>query len=128
MTKELQIVSREQAIRLCEVGFDWDCYFAWRLENNEFGEANILVDFQGSNVLPDYAVAPTVALALKWFREEKLMCFSIEYHNTHRRYYYNIWYSHKHFERPDFYTYDEAESALLDALLDLVINDKNNEK
>ena len=139
---ELQIVNLEQAKRLKQAGFDWDCFDAFRLVDNEFGKANELVPYQGSNKLSDYASAPTVALALKWIREnyKKLnLYFYIYAEKEHYGYFINKgvedYYSEMkknqdgEFESNKdgrFKTYDTAESILLDKLLTLI--EKDNEQ
>jgi len=99
--KQLQIVNFEQAEKLKskEIGFDWETpYF------NKKGELSGLY-------------LPTVALALKWFRDVKGMHGYIKYWSGFGWAYYGSSYVDK--VKPTLYlTYDEAESALLDALIE----------
>ena len=95
----LQLVSVEQAKKLKELGFDWsvDRYYGGRYP------------------------APFVALALKWFRDEKDLLNSINISGQDVDN-YNIWYEYltpNSYERSTaFLYYEEAESALLDALIE----------
>jgi len=127
--KELQIVNFEQAQRLKAAGFDWEGYCAYRIVNNEFGdESKEVVPYQGK-ALDDYALAPTVALALKWFRDVKGIKFTINldyaYENGFKAYYYEYKIEYacgittsKQFRTfHEKYAYEAAESALLDKLL-----------
>ena len=119
--KQLQLVTYEQAKKLKELGFNWECYCHYTylatkpiLENGKYWNSNRCADYECK-----YS-APTVALALKWFRDVKGIvngikreniddCDLIEYCG-----HFNDMYI------TDFtYTYyEEAESALLDALLE----------
>jgi len=111
---QLQLVTNEQAQRLKKLGFHWKCstmYSDERLSKSFYGNHNNWDD-------DDLASAPTVALALKWFRDvkEKFGVLGIdECIDTVR--FYNMVGSEesKHFD-----TYDAAESALLDGLLTII--------
>jgi hypothetical protein len=103
--KELQFVSFEQAQRLNKAGFDRKCdKMFWR-------------DGMGT-------AKPTVALALKWFRDEKKACMAIVNSDEEVVFYGVI--SNKKFSGVGFDTYEAAESAILDELLEL-INPNNNQ-
>jgi hypothetical protein len=128
MKQQLQFVSFEQAKKLKELGFNWKCnahYFDdgdLDLEQNDFdwnsqpywdGKAYTLILFS----------APTVALALKWFRDVKKIKNTIQ---ATENIYYGTYY--KDGSRPctiNFVTYDEAENALLDELLKLKKHENN---
>jgi len=117
--QELEIVNIEQAKRLKALGFEWETdtfYF----EDEAKG-------------VP--CPAPTVALALKWFRDVKGMQNIIQvFHgsNTSKKFFYkyNFYVFFEGYEIPGefrygdeydktrYNTYETAESALLDALLD----------
>ena len=122
---QLQLVTYEQAKRLKDAGFDWETESAWR-------------NFE-SNERVSYS-APTVSLALKWMRDVKKIYGCVRHNNS--LYEKRILYSYcidrysddcnheglsisyaKHSN--SFYTYEEAESALLDELLNLL--DQENE-
>ncbi|MDR3266238.1 MAG: hypothetical protein LBT24_01530 [Tannerella sp.] len=118
--EKLKIVSFEQAQKLKEMGFDWMSRFAPSIYYNESGKLSDSPFYP----LEEYYPAPTIALAIKWFRDvKKYECEIYFIRNLSGRDYrqYNI-FSHtdkvwlvkdsKHFD-----TYEEAESALLDELL-----------
>jgi len=126
-TKELQITSYEQAVSLNDVGFDWDCFHAYRIRDNELGKAGELVDYQGNIGNPDYTTAPTVALALKWFREVQNIKNGVQILGNYKGLVYIGNYAKDGEEtqfigytNSGFLTYEEAESALLDELLELI--------
>jgi len=131
--KQLQLVNYEQAKKLKELGFDWRArphYIAGRLYTRDFtnsGDSN-------HNLWDNAFSAPTVALALKWFRDVKGLCGSVSYDHTfdndssttwnhyvyiiHKKgqdYAYYAWdlISPKDLDKVcRFNTYEEAESAL----------------
>ena len=136
MTNKLQIVSREQAIRLCEVGFDWETRFFYNKIGKHADTIGVQSEqyYQNWNKGKVYVSAPSIALALKWFRDVK------EIHNTvnihHIRDGFGEIFKYKGVKdfsnlfltqtEEIFDNYEAAESALLDELLDLVINDKKD--
>jgi hypothetical protein len=103
--KELQIVSFEQAQRLKALGFDW------AISRNSY---------------KDLYFAPTVALALKWMRDEKdIVCHAIS-EMKHFRLSYKFLYRINYAQvksKKEFDTCEAAESALLDELIDIIENE-----
>ena len=72
---KLQLVSFEQAQKLKELGFDWGCEYVYNLHNinpnmpsRKFETISHNHNYEGEKSL---ASAPTVTLALKWFRDVK---------------------------------------------------------
>ena len=121
MEKRLQIVNYEQAQRLKKAGFDWyvpDFY----VENpNDFMlEKPVLtkIKWDELDTTNIYYAAPTVALALKWFRGEKKIpnAVCIKDFNWEFEYYYIV----PSEKCDDYDTYEAAESALLDELLNIL--------
>jgi hypothetical protein len=151
--KELQPVTFEQAKRLKNLGFDWRCiagynndgkkvyckrdaYYAQTIYAND-----MTVDFNTNSaggLTPDYFTVsvPSVALALKWFRDEKKIRNAVNFFDafdaTLPRYAgvyqvprimdsgkrvlspYTVYYT---FPQKD---YESAGSALLDELLTIL--------
>ena len=110
----LALVSLAQAKKLKELGFDWEVL--------EYYEHDNLIHYNDEEInwndsIRKYEVysAPLVALALKWFRDVKYIR-----HNAcaFEIYKYTNEYS----------TYEEAESKLLDALLEYVDMLNNSER
>jgi hypothetical protein len=124
--KQLQLVTFEQAKRLKKAGFNWSTAEFYRPD----GTADIYVHWNYND--RGYFSAPSVALALKWFRDEKAYRVSvmdtregkfgyrifIKYHTE-----YDIEYQ---YSITNYDTFDAVESALLDELLRLVESIKNN--
>jgi hypothetical protein len=138
MEETLQIVSFEQAKRLRQLGFMWadGCLFYYDKwgqlspallagvdEENGNGET-----FENYIELPTYSgkfgcLAPTTALALKWLRDTKQLRHDGGNYCVDNNYRFwwtrqpvlkglDTWQVTKHYD-----TYEEAESALLDAVL-----------
>jgi hypothetical protein len=127
--EQLSLVSYGQAKRLNAVGFDWECSgYYWKSENRGRGHEII-----NHNKYDDYS-APTVALALKWFRDERNLTGLIARNATD--WYFEIckagcgtsvYFSPDSFCYEDgFETYESAESTLLDELLTIL--EKEEEK
>ena len=131
--KALQLVSLAQAKKLKELGFDWEVIFDY---SKKFGSDEIIlsnVEFSNdynTNYGEDTYSAPSISLALKWFRDVKGVPNSIdsEWYDGSIKIAYII----KYFETENetdcesdyehYSTYEEAESALLDALLEYCEN------
>ena len=124
--KELQIVSFEQAQRLKAAGFDWllkEFYNPRGIFETEYTQSK---KNWNKGI---YISAPTTALALKWMRDVKNVQNGVMYYETidgRELHYYG-----RHQTVPlyrntkSFDTHEEAESALLDGILnDLDKSDK----
>ena len=119
---QLQTVSLEQAKRLKKIGFDWECDDAF------FDNENIKKCYTCRLMQPcDICIsAPTVALALKWFREVKGIYNTIEFNLAG----FGIWYTGLFLRKEDYVPqiatlkekYEAAESALLNELLTIIEN------
>jgi len=124
-TKELQLVTFEQAKRLKQVGFDWDKVSHFYTElNSDIVEVNpfTIQKYQYNETF----LAPTVALALKWFRDTKGFFSRIDFDlQGFRKGFY--WTCFRLIDRNSLKTesnkygsYESAESALLDELLTIL--------
>jgi len=124
--KELQRVNFEQAQRLKAAGFEWECdyYYSYDEDYPEIHD-----EFpQRGNELFNYShyqathSAPTVALALKWMRDEKRLYFDIQHSAEIEKFsYYNFTLFEEFWTTSnDYKTYEVAESALLDELLTIL--------
>jgi hypothetical protein len=128
-TKQLQLVTFEQAKRLKMAGFNWPTIAVYE-ENEEGGIRHELHFYQPINHNNEFfgesLSVPTVALALKWFRDEKdIVChvitqmkhFRLEYRFLYRLNYAQVTSN----ALPDC---EAAESALLDELLNILEKEK----
>ena len=68
---QLQIVSKEIALELRELGFDWKCDYQWNLLTNKHQKQfNQYPDnFNSKDYTNNCCSAPTQALVCKWFRD-----------------------------------------------------------
>jgi len=136
--KQLQLCSFEQSKRLKQLGFDYPC-FEFYYEDGELGhhfdgncDAYFPDNFNKEDTgcyLGDLEIfsAPPVALALKWFRDEKNIYSWIETH-----FYAGNKIKYRGFigvginEMTNIFdTYESAESVLLDELLEILENNNN---
>ena len=133
--QQLQLVTFEQARRLKKLGFNWPVHEKFNLEGmggmrehytlvksplgdwnhpNWNGEGH--VEHDGKE---NYVSCPETALALKWFRDVKRMFFRITYFFIESK---NsiAWVGliNTKVETSNCDTYEAAESALLDALIE----------
>jgi hypothetical protein len=122
--KQLQLVTFEQAKRLDAVGFDYPV-FNWYSKTGDLHIQGNVKGFKGWKSWHLWEAtkgvrfsAPTVALALKWIRDENGMRFLINMY-IDPIVYFGVWViKYDSFETTDNYaTYEAAESALLDELL-----------
>ena len=129
-TKEtqLQLVTHEQAKRLKEVGFDWNVDSAYH--SGQLAEG---MDYSNHSKNFDVCSAPTVALALKWFRDVKGIVNSIKrvevsdnMYFVNNSYEYIGQFKDLYITDYSYPTYEQAESVLLDELLTLTEQDNEN--
>jgi len=133
MKKELQLVSFKQAQRLKELGFDFETthfYIESEEENNVYPFWRSIESY-GRNIYnwnnkEDLISAPTVALALKWFRDVKgiVNCIKREIVENDGTIEYLGQFKNMYLTDYTYDTYEAAEKALLDELLTLIENEE----
>ena len=114
---ELQLVSLEQAKKLKELGFKWGVFHGYYHEDDVIIKSVLAVNPNNDD---DYISVPYVALALKWFRDVKGVYISIKGDVTKFGIHYEIDFLGMFFKSPKYNSYELAESALLDALIEYV--------
>jgi hypothetical protein len=119
-TKELQLVTYGQAVRLKKLRFKWYTATVYAINPNdnkpELCDRGIAISHRNKIICS----APTVALALKWFRDEKNIVGYL-YKSMYDRFCLSIYSEEQeNYTRYKFDTYEAAESALLDALLTIL--------
>jgi hypothetical protein len=127
-TKEqLPLVTYEQSKKLDESGFDWKTshsYF-FRPSSTGYKKPAWVLDMGYKIKRESSLPAPTVALALKWIRDVKGFDSGIAQQKLKRFAYWFKKPGQDNFEMWNNYaTYEQAESALLDALLTILETDK----
>jgi len=121
MKKELQLCSFEQAQRLKKAGFDWEvgeCYFEY---DKRLGTGYKATNHNFQDSRCRSVSAPTVALALKWIRDEKgiVNCIKRDFEYSEIPVYLGQ-FKDMYITDYGYDTYEEAESALLDELLNIL--------
>jgi hypothetical protein len=122
----LQLVTFEQAKRLKEIGFEWPVNHYYSVPNGILYQTEL---FAQCNAASWWLSAPTIQLALKFFREVKGIFASVSFgylttdgdvflsssiHDLNGQVDFN---KRQDYIKPD--EYDEAESALLSHLLEI---------
>jgi hypothetical protein len=113
MTKEF--VPYELALKLKQLGFDEPC-FAWYVSESyglAYGEA------VKSDLIKDGIVAPTFSQAFRWFREKQFL-IDVTSLNSDEYEFYIKWSFAYSFLSDIYKTYEEAELACLDKLIEIV--------
>jgi hypothetical protein len=116
--QQLQLVTYKQAKRLKEAGFDWLTYHYY----SSIKELCCNQSFQNFNDNGIWSIsAPTVALALKWFRDEKGVFGNIigAYCDGKEFYWNEVFINNEWVENQNFDSYEDVESNLLDRLLSM---------
>jgi hypothetical protein len=129
MNKEF--VNYNQALKLKELGFDEPCFGFYQLEYGEIRP--IMVDdneqyrltgyrtCKNSEIPKHYTSAPTYQQAFRWFREKYGMIFTLI---ASTYYYPSVSFintdGNSEIELGEFETYEEAELACLDKLIEIV--------
>lgn len=128
MKNQLQIVTLNQAIILKELGFDWevDRYYALVTDYHYQWEKGRIYRNSCVNNVPEVASCPTVALALKWFRDAKNIRTEIRESRSFTNKYIcsyrtedGLFFSTGLGDGKVIPTYDDAECELLNGLLTL---------
>ncbi len=127
--EKLQLVTFEQAKKLKDLGFDLDCNMFYST-NGEITEINKICVYDKQYAKEFFVYpAPSVALALKWFRVEYSLMGCVIYDHTVGEAYHHYTYTytlgaryHKCFD-----SYEKAECQLLNKLIEIA-NSHNNSK
>jgi hypothetical protein len=116
MTRE--IVPYKLALKLKELGFDEPC-IAWYVSDSYGLEYGKVVK---SDLIKDGLVAPLFQQAFRWFRDEHGHNGVVEGCKKHG-FEWCIFPDMEHYIKPpnNFNTYEEAELACLDKLIDIII-------
>ena len=117
-----EFIKYEQALALKELGFDEPCQLGWYLPHSEIAiKAGVEPDtwqLIPTHPLLNQIAAATFSQAFRWFREKYAeLDFGVaKIHNGTNNYHYHINLQWEFFEG----TYEEAELACLDKLIEIV--------
>ncbi len=120
MTREF--VPYELAVKLKKLGFNEPCFFAFDNCSTPMRCTDLRTNeqkFEGVNYNSStYTSQPTFSQAFRWFREQRfLIHFSSHDHNIHD--FYIKWSPEKSILSDAYDTYEEAELACLDKLIEI---------
>jgi len=105
----------EQSLALKELGFDWECLHSYELK----------IQFNTStSYKQEYVSAPLIQQAFRFFREKYGLICQVTYDNFKGTFGYQIDGNSKHYFDDGFITYEEAEQACLDKLIELAKESK----
>jgi hypothetical protein len=124
-----EFITYEQALELKELGFDESC-FGYYEPNGELDyiENHILKDFPylaKNSEWQDLVAAPLYQQAFRWFREKYNIISSTRTH-FNEEFFYEIYVDVMNEITSDYYnTYEEAELACLNKLIEIVKDKKD---
>ena len=125
---EKEFVPYELAVKLKALGFDEPCFGYWYTAQEEYKKIEIqlaTIDFlEGEE---DYILALTFQQAFRWFREKYQLQSEILWITDMNCFWYKTGkfkYSSRDLSKDDYKTYEEAELACLDKLIEIVENEK----
>jgi len=120
---KLQIVAKEQAVKLRQLGFDWQTEYLFHTKSKEPFPSNGMGVYHKDT----YFYAPTVALAMRWIREEKRINIDVNFHCVENKYWIGIYDYNKLIYSTDvlFTIHEDAELAGIDYSLNYLLNKKH---
>jgi hypothetical protein len=117
-----EFVPYDRSLKLKEIGFDEPCLARWIEKDSRDGgglKLEIWNDEDTVFEVKSWTKAPTFSQAFRWFREKRfLIHFSSHDHNIHD--FYIKWSPEKSILSDAYDTYEEAELACLDKLIEIV--------
>jgi hypothetical protein len=131
-TKQLQLVAFKQSERLKKLGFDWEVT-AYYNEDGELFQQTTFEDYNsdkyydGKAFTIDLISAPAVALVLKWLRDKGEISY-VAFDWQLKKFYYVLKRRCLDFACVSdsvYETYEEAESAMLDEMLNVLEEEKD---
>ena len=113
---EKDIVSFEQAIELCTIGFNEKTMRGYDIADRMLYICQ--VDEDGLYMSDKDIAAPTKSQVFRWFRE-KYDLFGLVNRLEHMEEYYYMWVIERECHSSDWETYEKAEDACIDKLIEL---------
>jgi len=125
-----EFVKYEQALALKELGFDEQCFSFYNIEGELYESEGYYR--RGYNVYEDEVIAPLYQQVFSFFREKYKLYPEIGLHDREDEEtwrftisilgYYELAYNQNVGKEPYHKTYEEAEQACLDKLIEIVKN------
>jgi len=119
MTKEF--VPYELALKLKQLGFDEKCFCNWEESWSPEPEHEIrmILTTDQTWLRPGWVRAPTFSQAFRWFREKEFL-IDVTSLNSDEYEFYIKWSFAYSFLSDIYKTYEEAELACLDKLIEII--------
>jgi len=133
MNKQLEIVSFFQAAQLKKIGFNWECPYYYHIDSGM--RCEFQSQYYDYNSTENLLSAPTIALALKWFRQipnqnlhstsayECRFMFGIDYELTGVIQDNHTFKSARVCSRGNCSDHNDAEYMMLDKLIDILLDE-----
>lgn len=118
--EQLQLVTCKQAKKLKEAGFNWPVYHFYNSDDT----LSCSVDAHERNAGGYSIAAPFLALALEWIRMRGIHCGITV--GTGAKYFASYYYCGVLVKIINKGSVRELESALLDTVLEIILNKKDN--
>jgi hypothetical protein len=115
MKETLNLVTLSQAKQLMDEGFDYPCYNYYHIDDIDGALPISLGNFKDYNLFDCTYSCPSIPLALKFFRDERDLAYSIDFNSGARG--YRIKIGLENYSDEAYKTFDEAENAILNRLL-----------
>jgi hypothetical protein len=117
-----EFIPYEQALELKELGFDEPCFKYWV---QTYNDTHVWMDVHDKALNDDDCKAPLYQQAFRWFREKyNIISSTRTYFNE--EFFYEIYVDAMNEITSDYYnTYEEAELACLNKLIEIVKNKKD---
>jgi hypothetical protein len=112
-----EFVSYVQAVDLKELGFDEPCF-------SYYTEEGLIKIYHQSDIYPDFIPAPLYQQAFRWFREKYNLVFNFISYSIVKpgEYHWSITWNDEAKASGIVKTYEKAENACLDKLIEIVKN------
>ena len=119
-----EFVPYELALRMKQLGFDEPCFMYWWKGSNDY----ILTDLIDGEVRTNDSKAPTWHSAFAWFREKYNLksCIMFRTNMEDDKEYYDWLIKGQEVVYRHFKTYEEAELACLEKLIEIVEQNKSD--
>jgi predicted AlkP superfamily phosphohydrolase/phosphomutase len=124
---EKEFVPYELALRMKQLGFDEPCIAFYEPNNKEVMVVGVPQRYNDPSLLylKDFC-APTYSQAFRWFREKNDLYYTIEGSKKYGFAFF-IYYENDdkdELKSKEYFTYEEAELACLEKLIEIVENNK----
>lgn len=131
---EKYFATYNQSLALKELGFDEPCFAGYRDSewigtdgpNSRYFHAQLFSNHQFDDDQKKYCSAPLKSQVFEWFREKYNLVFNFISYNIVKpaEYYWSITWGDEAKASGIVKTYEEAESACIDKLIELLQHDK----